>query len=101
MDCFELLKYLNHFQKPKTEQWAILFSTSDARKDETQADVLQNSRLHWKLVIVAQMATTLAQLEFFGEGGHLPHPPTVLPLIESMLWRAKARHNMPKHFQAH
>ena len=56
------------------------------------------------LVIVAQMATTIAQLEFFGEGGRPPHPPSVLTFIESMLcvllWRAKARHNMSKHVQA-
>ena len=53
-----------------------------------------------KLVIVAQMATTLAQLEFFWEGGHPPHPPSVLTFKESMLWRAKARHSMLKHVQA-
>ena len=43
---------------------------------------------------------TRAARVFWGEGGHPPHPPSVLTFIERMLWRAKARHNMPKHVQA-
>ena len=52
------------------------------------------------LVIGAEAAPTLVQLEFLGGEGTPPHPQSVLIFKENMLWRAKARHNKPKHVQA-